>query len=125
MSGEGTHTEGTMGEVDLKLMESGFFEREHIAREAGCIHSEERLSAFLHVFDSHFLTQGSSYSAGQFGQILTLPCLLPLSGVEEIWQVNLYFYRNIYIYVFARENNKFIQSISKYLLSVCSVLVTV
>lgn len=56
MSGEGRQTRGTMRVADLKLMESGFFEREHIAREACCIHSTERLSSLSsHVFDSNFL----------------------------------------------------------------------
>lgn len=49
MSGEGRQTKGTMGESDLKLMEFGFFEREHIAGEAICIHPTERLSPFLHM----------------------------------------------------------------------------
>ena len=46
---EGKHTKGTMREAGLKLMESGFFERKHFSREACCIHSVERLSAFLHI----------------------------------------------------------------------------
>lgn len=56
MSGEGRQTGGTMREADLKLMESGFFEGEHIAREVCCIHSAQLSSVSSHVFDSHFLT---------------------------------------------------------------------
>ena len=46
---EGKHTKGSVREAGLKLMESGFFERKQFTREACCIHSAERLLAFLHM----------------------------------------------------------------------------
>lgn len=77
------------------------FSKEPIAREACCIHSTKGLSPCLHMFVVPILwPQREGPAALLTKQVnwtkVTVPCLLHLSGMEEIWQVGLYLYRKKY-----------------------------